>query len=129
MATYQDLVDELRGHPIEWLREERSRVVVEQRRLRLREVAITKVLDERQARDPMPEVSVPASTAKATVEVARALASTPALADAAAAGALSWEQLEPLTASRRRRRTGSGPSGARAARRSICRSWPAGSAR
>ena len=96
-TTYQAMVDELRCHPNEWLREERSRVVIEQRRLRVREVAITKVLDERDARDPMPEASVPASTAKATVEVARALESTPALADAAAEAALSWEQLEPLT--------------------------------
>ncbi len=97
MATYRDLVDELRCHPNEWLRDERSRVVGEQRRLRLREIAITGVLDERDARDPMPEASVPASTAKATVEVARALESRPALADAAARGDLSFEQLEPLT--------------------------------
>src|SRR5574341_20549 len=96
-TTYRDIVDELRCHPSEWLREERSRVVGEQRRLKVRELAITKVLDERDARDPMPEASVPASTAKATVEVARALESTPALADAAVTGVLSWEQLEPLT--------------------------------
>jgi hypothetical protein len=97
VATYQDLVDELRCHPNEWLRAERSRVVGEQRRLRLREVAITAVLDERDASDPMPDASVPMSTQKATVEVARALVSTPALADAACAGKVSWEQLEPLT--------------------------------
>ena len=48
-TTYQAMVDELRCHPNEWLREERSRVVIEQRRLRVREVAITKVLDERDA--------------------------------------------------------------------------------
>jgi hypothetical protein len=96
-TTYQEMVDELRCHPSEWLRQERSRVVVEQRRLRVREVAITKVLDERDARDPMPEVSVPASSAKSMVEVARALDSIPLLADAAAAGELSFEQLEPLT--------------------------------
>ena len=97
MSTYRQMVDELRCHPNEWLRQERGRVVVEQRRLKAREVAITKVLDERDARDPMPEVSVAASTARSTVEVARALESTPVLADAAAAGELSWEQLEPLT--------------------------------
>jgi hypothetical protein len=96
-ASYRGMLDELRCHPNEWLRAERVRVVGEQRRLKVRELAITKVLDERDARDPMPEASVPASTAKATVEVARALESTPALADAAASGALSWEQLEPLT--------------------------------
>jgi len=97
MATYHEMVDELRCHPNEWLREERSRVVGEQRRLKLRELAITKVLDERDARDPMPDASVPASQAKATVEVARALESRPALAQAATEGALSFEQLEPLT--------------------------------
>jgi hypothetical protein len=91
------MVDELRCHPNEWLREERARVVGEQRRLRIREVAITTVLDEREAREPFPEVSVPASTSKATVEVARALESLPALADAALSGRLSFEQLEPLT--------------------------------
>src|SRR5574341_988032 len=96
-TTYRDIVDELRCHPSEWLRKERVRVVCEQRRLRMREVAITTVLDERDARDPMPEASVPASTQKAIVEVARALESTPALAQAALEGRLSFEQLEPLT--------------------------------
>src|SRR3990172_11472390 len=94
-TTFRDQLDELRCHPNDWLREERSRVVCEQRRLKVRELAITKVLDERDARDPMPDASVPGSVAKATVEVARALESRPALAQAAAAGALSWEQLQP----------------------------------
>jgi len=97
MPSYREMVDELRCHPNEWLREERVRVVREQRRLRVRELALTRVLDERDALGVMPEVAVPASTAKATVEVARALESRPALADAAAEGALSWEQLEPLS--------------------------------
>src|SRR5574341_1954353 len=97
MATYQEMVDELRCHPNEWLRGERSRVVSEQRQLRLREIAITGVLDERDALDPMPEIAVPTTTARAAVEVARALQTRPALAEAAATGALSWEQLEPLT--------------------------------
>ena len=84
MATYQEMVDEFRCHETTgWLRAEEVRVG-EQRRLKVEELAITKVLDEREALDPMPEASVPASTAKATVEVARALESTPALADAAA---------------------------------------------
>jgi hypothetical protein len=97
MATYQDLVDGFRGHETSWVRSRRDEVRREQRRLKVEELALTRVLDERQALDPMPEVAVPTSTAKATVEVARALESTPALADAAAAGELSWEQLEPLT--------------------------------
>ena len=80
METFQDQLDELRCHPNDWLRGERVRVVGEQRRLKVRELAITKVLDEREARDPMPDASVPAHVAKATVEVARALESRPALA-------------------------------------------------
>jgi hypothetical protein len=95
--TFLDQLDELRCHPNEWLRQERARVVREQRRLQVRELAITRVLDERDARDPMPDASVPARRAKAAVEVARALETRPALAQAAGEGRLSWEQLEPLT--------------------------------
>ena len=95
--TFRDQLDELRCHDTSWLRQERTRVVTDQRRLKVRELALTKVLDERATLDPMPDASVPAHTAKATVEVARALESLPALADAAATGELSWEQLEPLT--------------------------------
>jgi hypothetical protein len=97
VESFREQLDELRCHPNEWLREERFRVVGEQRRLRVRELAITKVLDERDARDPMPDASVPAGVAKATVEVARALETRPALAQAAAEGRVSFEQLEPLT--------------------------------
>jgi len=97
VETFRDQLDELRCHPTEWLRAERSRVVGEQRRLKVRELAITKVLDERDARDPIPDASAPASTAKATVEVARALETRPVLAQAAVEGRVSFEQLEPLT--------------------------------
>jgi hypothetical protein len=96
-TTFRDQLDELRCHPNDWLRAERSRVVTEHRRLRVRELAITRVLDERGALGPVADASVPASQAKASVEVARALETRPALARAAAEGALSWEQLEPLT--------------------------------
>jgi hypothetical protein len=95
--TFRDQLDELRCHETSWLREERARVVTDQRRLKVRELALTKVLDERGALDPMPDASVPASTAKATVEVARALESRPSLAAAATEGRVSFEQLEPLT--------------------------------
>jgi hypothetical protein len=97
MASYREMVDDFRGHETSWVRCRRDEVRREQRRLKVEELALTRVLDERHALDAMPEVSVPASTGKATVEVARALESTPALADAAAEGELSWEQLEPLT--------------------------------
>ena len=91
------MVDELRCHPNEWLREERSRVVIEQRRLRVREVAITKVLDERDAREPMPrgvgarEHRQVDGRGRAGVGVdCRRWRTQPS-------GRLSFEQLEPLT--------------------------------
>ncbi len=80
--TFREQLDELRCHDTSWLRHERTRVVTDQRRLKLRELALTKVLDERAALDPMPDASVPAHTTKATVEVARSLESLPALAAA-----------------------------------------------
>jgi hypothetical protein len=95
--TFREQLDELRCHDTSWLRQERTRVVTDQRRLKVRELALTKVLDERAALDPMPDASIPAHTAKATIEVARSLESLPALADRALSGELSWEQLEPLT--------------------------------
>jgi len=97
MATYQEMVDGFRCHETSWVRTRRDEVRREQRRLKVEELALTRVLDEREALDPMSDASVPASTAKATVEVARALESRPALVEAAAEGALSFEQLEPLS--------------------------------
>jgi hypothetical protein len=41
------LVDDLRTHSTEWLRRERERLLVEQRNLRTREMAVLRVLDER----------------------------------------------------------------------------------
>jgi len=97
MASYQEMVDGFRCQETAWVRSRREQVRREQRRLRVEELALTRVLDERDALGPVLDAAVPASTAKATVEVARALESRPALAQAAAEGALSWEQLEPLT--------------------------------
>jgi hypothetical protein len=96
-GTFLALLDDLRCRDTSWLRDERDRVVVEQRRLRVRELAITRVLDERDALSAMPDGSVSTRTQRATVEVARALESLPAVADAAAAGEMSWEQLEPVS--------------------------------
>jgi hypothetical protein len=45
----------------------------------------------------MPDAGVSLRTQKATIEVARALETRPALAAAAHAGELSWDQLQPLT--------------------------------
>jgi hypothetical protein len=96
MFDWREETGELRRHSTEWLRAERDRVVREQRRLHMRELAVTRVLDERDAIGPMPDASMSARTARATVEVARALDSLPAVAAAASAGEMSWDQLQPV---------------------------------
>ena len=96
MFDYGVELEELRRHRTEWLRAERTRVVTEQRRLHVRELAVTRVLDERGALGPLPDATVSARTAKATVDVARELESLPAIAAAAASGSVSWDQLQPL---------------------------------
>jgi HNH endonuclease len=90
-----DHLDGLRCRPTEWLMARRDELVREQRRLRVEELAVTRVLDERgqldetlAARDGVSE-----RTARETVETARALESLPAVAAAAHDGALSGEQL------------------------------------
>ena len=97
MATYQELVDELRCHETPWLRDRDAALEREQRRLRVEQLAVRRVLDEREALGPMPDASVSTRTSRAMTEVARALESRPALAEAAAEGRVSFEQLEPLT--------------------------------
>ena len=78
----------------------RDELVREQRRLRVEELAVVAVLDERgridesvAARDGVSSRSV-----RETVETARALESLPAVAAAAYAGDLSTEQLGPVVA-------------------------------
>jgi len=95
--SYGALLDDLRCHETSWLRSERDAVVREQRRLKVRELALTKVLDERHALSRMPDGTVSARTQQQTVEVARALESLPAVADRAAEGDVSWEHLEPIS--------------------------------
>ena len=51
------LVDEFRTHSTEWLRREREQLVVEQRNLRTRELAVLRVLDERGAGRLLDEVA------------------------------------------------------------------------
>ncbi len=87
---------ELRCHPDDVLRDRVADARREQQRWRLEELAATRVLDERQALDRMPDRKVSARTSKTNVEVARALESRPVLAQAAHDGALSWDQLQPL---------------------------------
>jgi len=94
-------LDDLRCHSTEWLRGELERVVVEGRRLKVRELAVTKVLDERatrtnEAEDALLAQKMSMRTARDAVEVSRRLESLPAIAAAAHAGALSPDQLKPL---------------------------------
>ena len=65
--------------------------------MKVEQLAVRRVLDERDALSPMPDASVSARTTRSMTEVARSLESLPALAERAATGELSWEQLEPLT--------------------------------
>lgn len=90
-----DHLDALRRRPTEWLRERRDELVREQRRLRVEELAVTRVLDERgQADDTLAAADgVSVRAMRETIETARALESLPCIAAAAHAGGLSGEQL------------------------------------
>ena len=59
MFDYPLRLDELRSHSTEWLRGRRDELVAEQRRLRVEELAVVAVLDERgmvTMRSPRPTV-------------------------------------------------------------------------
>ena len=130
MATYQELVDGFRCHETSWLRHATTSSSAEQRRLKVEQLAVRRVLDERDALSPMPDASVSPRTTKSMTEVARSLESLPALAERAASGELSWEQLEPLDPDRDARdRPRSGRGAGATAPPSICRSGPARPAR
>jgi len=90
--VYGELLDELRTHTTGWIRARRVGLVREQRRLQFLELAATRVLDERGVA-PEPEPGRSVRAARATLEVARALETMPAIARVAASGALSWDQL------------------------------------
>ena len=116
---FRERLDELRCHDTAWLRARREELRREQQRLRVEELAVVRILDERRALDVMPDPTVSARTARETLEVARALESTPAIAGAAHEGRISWDQLAPLTRWRRPRPTASGLDAGPTARRSI----------
>ncbi len=88
-------LDELRCRPTEWLAARRDALVGEQRRLRVEELAVTRVLDERGALDDSMAArdGVSVRSVRETVECARALESLPEVAAVAHAGGLSNEQL------------------------------------
>ena len=91
----QDHFDGLRVRETCWLLARRAEVVAEQRRLRVEELAIVAVLDERGTYDEVIAAAdgVSARVARETLETARALEALPAIAAAAHDGALSEEQL------------------------------------
>jgi len=95
---YRGRLDELRCRPTDWLVERRDVLVREQRRLRVEELAVIAVLDERGALDDSVAArdGVSTNNARQTVETARALGTLPHVAAVAHAGGLSAEQLAPL---------------------------------
>lgn len=92
---YGEMVDELRCHRTERIAAIRAEAVREQRRWRLRELAATRVLDERGALDDSLAQTdgVSVRTIRETVATARALEDLPAIAAVAADGRLSGAQL------------------------------------
>jgi hypothetical protein len=98
MFDVTERLDELRCRPTAWLRARREELVREQRRLRVEELAVTRVLDERSALGPdvAERDGVSERSARETLETARALEALPEVAAAAHAGALSPEQLGPV---------------------------------
>ena len=121
MFDYGDRLDELRCHTSEWLAARRSELVAEQRRLRVEELAVVAVFDERGAVDDAMAVAdgVSVHTWRDTVATARALEELPCLADAAHAGTVSPEQLVPAAQLAMRTRMRSGPTGRAIPRRRI----------
>jgi len=94
---FDALVDELRTHSTEWLRRERATLLVEQRNLRARELAVLSVLDERGQVDcSIGSAGESARTVREKVETARALEGLPAIGEAAMGGELSDEQLSSV---------------------------------
>jgi hypothetical protein len=94
---FDGLLDEMRSHSTEWLEARRREVVAQIRRLQSEEHSILLVLDERGRVDTSRGLDgESAKTVRQKVETARALESLPAISEAAAAGALSAEQLDEV---------------------------------
>jgi hypothetical protein len=97
VSKFNDLLFELRCWDTDRLRVERERVIVERRRLRTRELALTRVLDERDALaddQPAKDGETEAS-ARRKRETAKKLEHLPNLGNAAMNGELSSGQLDP----------------------------------
>jgi hypothetical protein len=97
VSTFNDLLFELRCWDTDHLRVERERVIVERRKLRTRELALTRVLDERDAlaKDQAARDGETEAQSQRKRETARKLERLPNLGNAAMNGELSDEQLEP----------------------------------
>jgi len=97
VSTFNDLLFELRCWETHRLRVERERVIVERRKLRTRELALTRVLDERDAlaKDQAARDGETEAQSQRKRETAKKLERLPNLGNAAMNGELSDEQLEP----------------------------------
>ena len=98
MFDIADHLDELRCWPTDRLRRELDALMGEQRRLRTKELAVLRVLDERGQVDATVEAAgESARTVRDKLDTARAIESLPEIAAAAYDGALSAEQLSSVT--------------------------------
>ena len=94
---FDALVDVLRTYSTEWLRREREQLVVQQRNLRTREMAVLAVLDERGQVDcSMGAHGESALVVREKVETARGLEVLPAIGAVAMEGGFSDEQLRSV---------------------------------
>ena len=98
MFDIADHLDDLRSWPTDRLRRELDVLVGEQRRLRTKELAVLRVLDERGQVDPTVDAAgESARTVRDKLDTARSLESLPEIAAAAYEGDLSAEQLSSVT--------------------------------
>jgi hypothetical protein len=89
-------VDALRCHSTDWLKASLAEARREQQRWWLEELALTRVLDDREALGPLPDATASARTNRTNLKVARELESLPTIAAAAHEGSISRDQLAPL---------------------------------
>jgi hypothetical protein len=90
-------VDELRCRGLRGARAHLAEARRQEQRWRLEGLAATRALEEMDGLDVTPDATVSARTAKTNREVARSLESLPKVAAAAWSGALTWDQLQPVT--------------------------------
>jgi len=97
VTTFNELLFELRCWGTDRLRDERDRVIREQRKLRARELALTRVLDERDAlaKDQAARDGETEAQSRRKRDTAKKLEELPNLGSAAMNGELSQGQLDP----------------------------------